>query len=338
MDKAKFDELKNILGSLRVYEDEPLSRHTYFKIGGPAKLFFEAKNTDDFVLAMQSACRLEITFVILGGGANILISDKGYDGLVIKNRTDGVKLVGFKGTLGKDGTGIKEALVWAASGTLMNRVARFSIDQGLEGLEFLLSVPGTVGGGLKINSHFEVEKNEFIGNSLVQATLFDPANSELKKVDRAYFKFAYDFSIIQKTKEIVIDATFRVKNAKDKTALWQKATDDVKRRNSEQPVGVACSGCIFQNISQSDAIRLRTPNTTTSAGYIIDSLGLKGKSMGGAQISTIHANYILNTGNATASDVCNLIGLIKQNAKKAYNLDLKEEIFFIGEFNGEASN
>lgn len=333
MNRVKIEEIKNIIGPLRVYENELLSKHTYFKIGGPATLFFEAKNTEDFILALQTAQKLKIPFVVLGGGANVLVSDKGFDGLVIKNRTDGVKLVGIKGTLGKNGTGINGALIWAASGTLMNRVARFTIDQNLEGLEFLLSVPGTVGGGLKINSHYEVEKDEFIGNSLASATLFDPNTGETKKVDQDYFEFSYDYSKIQETGEIVIDATFKVQSSKKQGNLWQKAMDDVKRRNEEQPIGIACSGCIFQNVSMKEAVRLSTPGLTTSTGYIIEKLGLKGKKIGGAQISTKHANYILNTNGSSAKDVIDLINLIKDRAKKEYNLDLKEEIFYIGNFN-----
>lgn len=327
-----YEDFKQIIGPLRVYDDEPLLKHTYFKIGGPAKLFFEAKNTEDFVLALKTAHKLKIPTVVLGGGANVLVSDKGFDGLVIKNRTDGVKLVGFKGTMGKTGTGIKNALVWVVSGTLMNRVARFTIDQNLEGLEFLLSVPGTVGGGLKINSHYEVDKNEFIGNTLVGATLFDPVSGQTKKVDGDYFQFGYDTSRIQQTAEIVIDATFKLDTARDKDELWKKATDDVKRRNEEQPVGVACSGCVFRNISHQDAMRLATRNMTTSSGYIIESLGLKGTKVGGAQISDRHANYILNNNDASAKDVVNLINLVKDKAKSTYGLDLVEEIFLIGEF------
>src|SRR3990167_5218157 len=111
------EEIKNILGPLRVRENEPLAKHTYFKIGGPAKLFFEAKNIDDLLLALKTAHQYQIPFVILGGGANILVSDHGFDGLVIKSQASAVKLVAVKGTIGKNGKGIKNALVWAASGT-----------------------------------------------------------------------------------------------------------------------------------------------------------------------------------------------------------------------------
>lgn len=329
MDIEKF---KNILGPLRVFENEPLSKHTYFKIGGPARVFFEAKNVEDLRLALKTAVEHKVPAVVLGGGANVLVSDRGFDGLVIKNRADGIKLVGIKGIINKQGRGIKSAQVWCASGTLMNQLARFTIDQGLGGLEFLLSVPGTVGGGLKINAHYEVKKGEFLGGRLVSAVLFDPKNGQEKTVDSKYFEFGYDKSKIQETAEIVLEALFKLETIEDKSSLWQKAMADVKRRNEEQPIGVACSGCIFRNIEDSDAKRLFTPNLTTSTGYIIEKLGLKGQRIGGAQISEKHANYILNVDNAKADDVLKLIHLIKQKAKENLSLDLIEEIFYVGDF------
>ena len=332
MDQQIVEGIKDKLGPLRVFENEPLSKHTYFKLGGPAKIFFEAKSVDDLKLALTSAFESKIPYVLLGGGANVLVSDKGFDGLVIKNRAAGVKLVGLKGTINKNGRGVKNALVWVASGTPMNQLARFTIDQGLEGLEFLLSVPGTVGGGLKINAHFEVEKGEFLGKRLVSAALFDPNSGEVKTVNHDYFEFSYDHSKIQKTGEIVLESIFRLDTSKDRAALWQRAMDNVKRRNEEQPIGIACSGCVFRNISHEDAMRLATPNLTTSTGYIIDSLGLKGTKIGDAQISTHHANFIVNTGEATAADVLKLINIVKQKAKETYGLDLNEEIFYIGDF------
>src|SRR3990172_12261848 len=105
------DQIKEVLGPLRVYENEPLKKHTYFKIGGPAKLFFEAKSVDDLKLALETAHSSKIPFMVLGGGANVLVSDKGFDGFVIKNRSTGVKLIGLKGIYGKHGRGIKNAFV-----------------------------------------------------------------------------------------------------------------------------------------------------------------------------------------------------------------------------------
>src|SRR3989338_5845208 len=329
---SKTEEIKSILGPLRVFENESLSKHTYFEIGGPAKVFFEAKSIEDLKLALKAAKKVKIPVVVIGGGANVLVSDSGFDGLVIKNRATGVKLVGLKGTYSKHGRGIKTAFVYAASGTLMNQLARFTLDQGLAGLEFLLSVPGTVGGGIKINAHFEVEQGEFLGSRLASATLFNPKTAEITEVDQKYFNFSYDHSKIQETGEIVLDAIFKLGKSPDPVNLWQKALANVKRRNEEQPIGTACSGCVFRNIDAGDANRLATPNLTTSAGFIIDSLGLKGTKIGGAEISNHHANFIVNRGNASANDVIKLINLVKEKTKNTYGIDLHTEIFLIGDF------
>lgn len=329
----KYQRFKQTVGELRVFENEPLAKYTYFKIGGPARIFFEAKNIEDLKLALTSAKNLQIPFIVLGGGANVLVSDKGFYGLVIKNRADGIKIAGLKGAINKTGRSIKSAFVVANSGTLMNQLARYTIDQGFGGLEFLLSVPGTIGGGLKINAHYQVEQDQFIGNRLTQATLFDPKTGETKSVENSYFEFGYDSSKLQKTGEVVLDATFKVEAAENKEQLWQKAMEGVKLRNEEQPVGIACSGCVFRNISHNDAVRLATPNLTTSTGFIIESLGLKGTKAGDAEISQKHANYILNNGQAKASDVLELINLVKVKARQTYGLELKEEIFYIGNFN-----
>ncbi|MBI3341832.1 UDP-N-acetylmuramate dehydrogenase [Candidatus Curtissbacteria bacterium] len=328
----KYQQFKQKIGELRVFENEDLSKHTYFKIGGPAKLFFEAKNIEDLKSALEAANELKIPTVVIGAGANMLVSDAGFSGLVIKNKASEIKLAGFKGSIDKTGRSIKSAFISATSGTLMNQLARFSIDQGFEGLEFLLSVPGTVGGGLKINAHYQVEQNQFIGNQLVSAILFDLKTGELKNIEASYFEFSYDHSKIQETGEIVVEAIFKVQTTKSKEELWQKAMEGVRLRNEEQPVGIACSGCIFRNINHEDALRLATPNLTTSTGYIIDKLGLKGTKIGDAQVSEKHANYILNNGKATASEVLELINFIKEKAKSTYDLELKEEIFYIGDF------
>ena len=157
--------------------------------------------------------------------------------------------------------------------------------------------------------------------------------AEVKTVKSDYFEFSYDHSKIQQTGEIVLEAIFKLDKAKDPQLLAKTAIEAVQTRNKQQPIGIACSGCAFRNISPQDAKRLKTPNFTTSTGYIIESLGLKGTKIGGAQISTHHANFILNTGNATAPDVLKLINMIKELARQKYNLELKEEIFFIGDFN-----
>lgn len=304
------------LGELRVKKDEPMKNHTTFRIGGPADLFYEAFEEKELVNAIMLARQLSIPTFILGGGANILVSDKGIRGLVIKNRASKVRIVGLKGR-GK-GLNVSEVYVEAESGTLMNQLVRFCLNEGLFGLEFLLSVPGTIGGALKINAHFRPEQNEFIGNRLYQARILTPKN-EIIEVGRDYFGFGYDQSRLQESGDILLTATFILTKG-DKNTIWQIAMDGVKKRQESQPIGIPCSGCIFRNTKDKPA------------GYLLDKAGLKGVRVGDACFSEKHANFILNLGDARARDVIELIKIAKEKVKAKFGLELKEEIFYSGEF------
>lgn len=328
--KAKLYNLVQALGKNRTKVNEPMASHTYFKIGGPADVFFEAKSADDLIQAVVSSRKHKIPFFILGSGSNILVGDKGIRGLVIKNRADSIKTKGFHGKISRKKTSLDQAIIEAESGCLVNKLVRYTIEEKLSGLEPFLSLPGTVGGAIYNNSHYRPEKDEFFGNFLTQATVLDKEN-KVKDVDQKYFRFGYDFSVLQKNQEIVIKASFTLKGGK-KDKIWKKATKLLKRRNENQPIGIACSGCMFENISQADAMRLATPNHTRSAGYLIDKAGLKGSSIGKARISSVHANFIENTGGATAKEVLQLVDKIKSTVFKQFGVKLKTEVFLVGEF------
>jgi len=318
-------------GELRVRRDEPMVNHTHFKVGGPADLYFEPTSSGEFTQSVITCIKEKIPFIVLGAGANTIFADSGFGGIVIKNRFEEIKTVGLKGTIEENKPQASDVFVQAKSGTAMSRLARYTIDEGFAGLHFLISVPGTVGGGLKINAHFHPEKGQFIGNTLYQATLIDKEGN-LKTVDRNYFHFGYDQSVLQKTNEIVVSAIFKLEQVDDKQKLWAVASEDIAYRNQSQPLGTPSSGCIFRNIDPADAARLATPNLTTSAGYLIDKAGLKGTQIGGVKISELHANYFLNTGNAQAIDVVKLMDFVKQTVKQKFNIELIPEVFLVGEF------
>ena len=328
--KKNIENLANSLGQNRIKLNEPLSNHTYFKIGGPADLFYEIKTAKELVRAVQMSIKHQVPYFVLGGGGNILVGDKGIRGLTIKNRADGVRTVGFQGKVSQKKANLNQALVEAESGAMLNKLARYSIEAGLQGLEVFLSVPGTVGGAVYNNSHYRPEKNEFIGNFLHSATLVDKDGQE-KQVFQKYFKFSYDYSILHQTHETLVKATFSLKGG-DRDKIWQRATKLIKRRNQRQPIGIACSGCTFRNFSASDALRLGTPNHTQSTGFLIEKAGLKGESQGKARISQIHASFIENTGGATAKDVLKLISKIKRTVFQKFGVKLELEIFLVGEF------
>lgn len=321
--RANYDTLIQGLFELRVKRNEPMSNHTMFRIGGPADLFYTALTSKELVRSIKLARELSIPVFILGQGANILVSDKGIRGLVIHNRAGQIRIVGLKGH-GKGKNSIDEIYVETESGVLINQLVRFTIDEGLGGVEFLLSVPGTIGGALKINAHFRPEESEFIGNNLYKAKLLTSKN-KLIEVDREYFDFGYDKSVIQETGDVVISAIFRLKRG-DKEKLWQIAREDVKYRDESQPIGIPCSGCTFRNPVDAKNLPIK------AAGYLLEQVGLKGYRKGNVQFSEKHANFIQNLGSAKAEEVLELIEFAKEKVKEKFGVDLKEEIFFAGEF------
>lgn len=335
MDKI-LTELEKVLGAGRVRIDEPMSGHTTFKVGGPAQYYIEVSTIDDLVKAAQTAKKLKLAIFIFGGCSNVIIADHGIRGLVIKNNCRKFGILQMSGKVparGGSAMGGKEkkievdkALVLAEGGVIMNQLVRFTIDQGLEGLEYQLGLPGTVGGGVYMNSNFPKE-NAYIGDCLYQAKLLTK-DGKIKEVDKGYFKFAYDKSILQETGEIVLSVIFRFM-PQDKKILWQRGTEALNYRSSTQPKG-ASAGCTFRNISIVDAVSVPTPGRITSAGYLIDKAGLKGKRLGDAMISDTHANFILNMGGARAKDIVGLVNLMKEEVYKKFGVHLVLEVKTVG--------
>ncbi|KKS98573.1 MAG: UDP-N-acetylenolpyruvoylglucosamine reductase, UDP-N-acetylmuramate dehydrogenase [Candidatus Gottesmanbacteria bacterium GW2011_GWA2_43_14] len=327
-----YDKLKNKFGDGRVLINENLGKYTSLRLGGPADFFLKASQQDDLFVAVGLAVENGVPYFILGGGTNVLFSDKGFRGLVVKNEMAGIRLAGLKGDSLKGGGGeslINTVFLEADSGAGVNRLVRYSLDQGLSGLEFFLGQPGTIGGAIWINAH-NIVKKRFFGEQLTSAVVFKPGNG-VRKETREYFRFGYDRSVLQKTGEIVLTATFAFKRVSDKESIWATARETMLYRTSTQPKGEFSAGCIFRNIKKSDAVRLATPDYTVSAGFLIDSLGLKGKRIGGATISGRHANFITHTGRATSADVLKLIDLVRQMVNDKFRLKLETEILVIPE-------
>lgn len=324
MDK-KLKELQEIFGA-RLKQDEPMSKHTTFKIGGPAEFYLDVEKVDDLVKAVNIVRQNKIPFFILGGGSNIIVSDKGVKGLVIKNncrKFDVLSMIGKVRNKSEGlGVNVDKALLYAESGVIMNQLVRFSIENRLGGLEYQLGLPGTVGGAIYMNSNFP-RKGSYVGDNLYKAKLLTKTG-EVKEVENSYFRFAYDKSILQTTEEILLSVVFKLKT-EDKKSLWEKGEEALKYRTETQPKGVS-AGCTFRNISISDAMRVPTPENITSAGYLIDKSGLKGKRIGDAMISDKHANFILNMGQAKAEDVKKLIDLVKEEVHKKFGVELHLEV------------
>lgn len=325
--ETAMEQLKKILGE-KAKENELLAKYTTFKIGGPADLFYEAKTTDELTQAITAARKLQVPVFILGGGSNILIGDKGIRGLVIKNMTGGITIRAMKGRI-EAGIPIGTSYVEVDTGVPINKLVRFTVDAGLQGLEMHLGLPGSVGGALYMNSKW-THPTGYVGDAVYQATVIDHEGNT-QTVDKNYFRFAYDYSTLQQSGDIVTSVTFALKQS-DKDVLWEIANESISYRRETQPQGIQSAGCTFQNITKSAAISIPTPNHTTSAGFLVDHAGLKGHTIGKAQISTIHANFITNLGGATARDVVKLIDLAKAEVHHQFGVQLLEEIVRVGEF------
>jgi len=210
----------------------------------------------------------------------------------------------------------KEVFVEAESGALFNHLVRYTISEGLQGLEGFLGTPGTIGGALFNNAHF---KDKLIGDFVTSAVILTKEGR--KDVDRSYFRFAYDYSILHETHDILLSAVFCLLPG-NKEELWKIATESVTRRRDTQPLDLPSSGCAWKNVE----------GGKLSTGYLIDECGLKERSVGGAKISGKHANFIVNGGRASAQDVITLMKLAHDVVKEKFGYTLEPEIFFIGEF------
>lgn len=299
------EKLENFLGKGRILVNEPLAKHTTFQIGGPAKYYFEAQTKEEMTEAVRLAKDFKLSYFILGGGSNILIGDKGFSGLIIKNKINGIKILGYKGNVSKlKSLNIQKVLVEVGSGVLINQLVRFTIEEGLSGLEGFLGLPGTIGGAVTVNAHWKENGREKRIETLI--------------VSKNYFE------------KTLISVVFGFSKEK-KEKLWEKAKQAVLYRQKTQPVGPS-AGCIFKNIKESEALKIGTPNQTTSTGFLIEASGLKGIKLGQVQISPVHANFMINLGGGKAKEVIDLISLVKTKIKEKFNIEVKEEILLVGEF------
>ncbi len=301
--------LQSAFPNLSFKLDEPLSSHTYMKSGGPAEIFVIVNKKEDLENLVIWCEKNQQKYLVLGGMSNSLVPDEGIKGLVIKNMVSGTRTIPLD-----ENTYYFEV----ESGTPTNLAVRASIDQSLKGLEYFLGVPGTIGGAIYNNSHY---LKELIGNDVDQVDVI--VKSGIKKTyTKDEMRFAYDYSILQETHEVITTIRFKLKKG-NKDELEQRARVATKRRADTQPLGIPSSGCMFKNPMMPSGLR-------EGAGKLIDEAGLKGARIGDAVVSDKHASFILNTGHATTSDVLKLAEHVKTVIKKKYGVELELEVFLVG--------
>lgn len=313
MIERRQQELERRLGPERVEHGIVLAPYTTFKIGGPADHLFRARTSHDLVIALTAARELEIPFFLLGLGANILVGDKGFRGLVIRSEVQGIEFVDDQRVTAGAGVEVFHDLIEA------------TVSRSLGGLHHYVGIPSTVGGAIWQNLHFlspppERERTCFIEEVLESCEILT-VEGEVCSVDRDYFRFGYDYSILHDRADVVLTATFRLV-PQDEKELRYIMRENLKWRDDRHPDLwlYPSAGSIFQKIEG------------VGAGRLIDECGLKGWVFENAGIFHKHANVIVNLGGATAVQVRHIIEHVQETVRRQLGYELRPEIGFIGEF------
>ena len=287
---------------MEIIKNEPLKNHTSFKIGGPAEEFCAVRCEEDIIELLEYTRKEGIPCTVMGNGSNLLVSDKGVKGLVIKIAKcfDKVEVCGEK--------------IMAQSGILLSKLSNIAADNGLSGMEEVSGIPGTLGGAIYMNAGaYGGEMKNFVERVTYLS------GGEIKTAEKDELDFSYRHSRFSGTDDIVLSAELSLKKA-DISEIRAKMEDFKERRCSKQPLSMPSAGSTFKRPEG------------YFAGKLIEDAGLKGFAIGGAQVSEKHSGFVVNTGNATAQDVLDLIHHIQNTVYDKFGVKLETEVKMIGEF------
>jgi len=313
------DKLSNVL------VDEPMSKHTNMRIGGPAALFMTVESPDMLTLAIQTAKEAGIDWYIMGGGSNMLVSDEGYSGLMIQMAMRDIK--------------VRNQTITAQAGAITSLIARQAAEAGLEGLEWAVGVPGTIGGAIFGNAGCY---GGDISDSLVTVDCLRLPDLKPVVYPKAQCGFGYRESRFKNEPHIILRATFGLTRW-DPEQLKSKLEDIIKLRKDKQPTDHASAGCMFKNFTftdESEVTRLKEQvkdipaemlaKKSISAGWLVAQTGMLGERIGDAQISEKHGNFFMNLGNARAQDMLMLVSKAKMKVRDEYSVLLEDEVQLVG--------
>lgn len=311
MDAARFDrEIRVAVPADRVRTHVPLAPLTTFRVGGPADWLVDVVAEHELTEVIAAARRAAVPLSILGGGSNVLVADAGVRGVVVRTTIRTIE------TPAPD-------LVRAGAGVTINGLVRWTVARGLASLETWAGTPGTVGGAIYGNAHFQ---GHDIGELVSTVRLVTP-EGQVTDVPREQMGFGYDTSRLQETREVVVHADFGVCLG-DPEVLRARARASLAFRKRTQPLALPSAGCVFQN---PDPRRDRIPaGLPASAGALIDRAGLKGAVYGGARVSPVHANFIVNDGHATAAEIRALVEQAREAVRREFGVVLRDEVVYLG--------
>ncbi|MDP2863982.1 MAG: UDP-N-acetylmuramate dehydrogenase [Desulfobacterales bacterium] len=313
LDQDSRNRLKYLFGSC-VGFDEPMSRHTYFRVGGPAEAFIAPESIGQLAEIISWSRDKGIPYLVIGNGSNLLVKDNGIPGIVILLTKCFNKIV-------FSGKETEPVLVTAMAGVSTQALCSFAIREGLSGMNFAIGIPGTVGGAIMMNAGTSYGSVSDILDS-VNVMISSGAMLKIPKDEMAfsYRKLSLNINLTDQYEgePIIIDGCFRLCRS-DPALLKKEAGRILKKRRENQPAEMPSAGSFFKN-----------PPAGKTAGQFIDMAGLKGTRVGGAEISAKHANFIVNTGGASASDILELMQLVQKKVFDKFNINLEPEVKIVG--------
>lgn len=303
MDTAVYEFLKTQIPEEWIKIDEPMAKHTTFRVGGNADFFAEIGSPEELAGVIRYLKQTERTYLVVGNGSNLLVGDKGYEGVILHlgSRFDKIEI--------KDGT------VTAQAGALLSATAKAAAGAGLCGLEFASGIPGAIGGAVVMNAGaYGGEMKQVVSG----VTVMNEAG-ELMELDNETMEFGYRTSIIKSRPFIVLEARFQLMPG-DPVKIKEKMEDFAGRRRSKQPLEYPSAGSAFKRPEG------------YFAGKLIMDAGLRGYRIGGAQVSEKHCGFIINIGNATAADISELMDAVVERVRDQFSVTLEPEIIRVGSF------
>ena len=305
MDSAAFlsEELAVIAGEGNVLEHESMSRHCSFRAGGEARFFVTVQDTDTLIRLMKLIEENELEWFLLGNGSNLLVSDRGYDGIIIKLGS------------GLEDISVEEDTITAGPAVLLSRIAAVAAEHSLSGMEFASGIPGSLGGALTMNAGaYGGEMKDIVGNVSIYFY-----GEGVCRVDNAGMEFGYRYSLLKKKRGIVLGSSLKLTHG-IKEEILMKASGLNMQRREKQPLEYPSAGSTFKRPEG------------YFAGKLISDAGCKGMSIGGACVSEKHAGFIINKGNATATDIYSLMSRVQKKVRQDFGVLLEPEVILLGAF------
>lgn len=306
-------------------ENELLSKHTSLRIGGPARLYFVAEQVDEMVAVLKAAQEMGVPFYVLGGGSNVLVSDQGFDGLVVQMAFRAIQ--------------VRRVTISAYAGAITSALCKQASEAGLSGLEWAAGLPGTVGGAVYGNAGCyggEIQDN------LVSVDVLTLPDLKRVPLPKAECRFGYRDSRFKHEPYIILMATFGLK-AGDFIAIKKRMDEVMEQRKGKQPHDHPSAGCMFKNFVFNDESEIEIlkrqikdipaemlERKSISAGWLVDQVGMRGERIGDAQVSEQHGNFLVNMGNARAQDVLMLTSKVKMKVRDELGIMLEDEVQLVG--------